>query len=142
MGIDHLQGAARWLLLVVVTGLAGCGGSVESEPVQPASPPPVKPMLEEIAASGEVGSGAETIREALTALKASEGAKAEELLAWYARERPAHTLRTFADVERLWATVVLPRLPEFRTMQPLWAEQAPPAPDSPWFPNWPIPPVP
>jgi creatinine amidohydrolase len=70
------------------------------------------------------------------------GAKAEELLAWYARERPAHTLRTFADVERLWATVVLPRLPEFRTMQPLWAEQAPPAPDSPWFPNWPIPPVP
>lgn len=80
MGIDHLQHAARWPLLVVVIGLAGCGGSVESEPVQPASPPPVKPMLEEIAASGEVGSGAETIREALTTLKASEGAKAEELL--------------------------------------------------------------
>ncbi len=69
------------------------------------------------------------------------GAKAEELLAAYAHARPAHTLRTFADVERLWTTVVLPALPTFRTMQPLWPDQQPPAPDSPWFANWPIPPI-
>jgi Arc/MetJ-type ribon-helix-helix transcriptional regulator len=80
MGIDYLQYRARWLLLVGVIGLTGCGGNVESEAVQPAGPPSVKPMLEEIAASGAVGSGAETIREALTTLKASDAAKAEELL--------------------------------------------------------------
>jgi creatinine amidohydrolase len=70
------------------------------------------------------------------------GEKVEELLDRYARERPAHSLRTFEDVERFWATVVLPALPAFRTMQPLWPNQEPPAADSPWFPNWPIPTVP
>jgi len=69
------------------------------------------------------------------------GAKVEELLAQYERERPGQALRTYGDVERLWATVVRPRLKDFRTMQPLWADQEPPPAESIWWPNWPIPDV-
>lgn len=51
------------------------------------------------------------------------GAKGRELLAAYERERPSHRLHTFEDVEVLWETVVRPRLPHFRTMQPRWPGQ-------------------
>lgn len=50
--------------------------------------------------------------------------KAEELLADYAREQPAHQLRTFEDVEVLWETVVRPHLKQFRSMQQSWADMA------------------
>ena len=69
------------------------------------------------------------------------GAKVEELLAQYQRDRPRHMLRTFDDVERLWETVVQPQLKHFRTMQQLWASQEPPPPDSIWYPNWHVPDV-
>jgi creatinine amidohydrolase len=67
------------------------------------------------------------------------GAKAAELLAQYERDQPAQRLRTYAQVEQLWATVVRPRLKEFRTMQPTWEGRQPPAADSVWFPNWRVP---
>lgn len=51
------------------------------------------------------------------------GAKAQELLAAYEAAAPTQRLRTFADVETLWETVVRPRLSTFRTMQPLPADQ-------------------
>lgn len=61
------------------------------------------------------------------------GDKAQELLEAYRRERPSVRLRTFQQVETLWADVIEPRLREFRTMQ-LWDNDVPPA-DSVWHAN-------
>jgi creatinine amidohydrolase len=67
------------------------------------------------------------------------GARAHDLLAAYDDAKPAHTLRTFEDVEVLWESVIRPHLKEFRTMQPLWEGQEPVSPDSVWYENWPVP---
>ncbi len=66
------------------------------------------------------------------------GAKARALLAEYGSETPPQRLRTFAEVEALWRTVVAPRLPEFETMRP-WEGDAPPPEGSVWRANWPLP---
>jgi hypothetical protein len=60
--------------------LCGCGGSIPEEAVTPPPPTPAKQMLNDIANSGEVGSGASLIRDALEAMKATDAPKAEELL--------------------------------------------------------------
>ena len=67
------------------------------------------------------------------------GAKADELLADYARLQPAHTLLTFADVEQLWEAVVRPALRDFHTMQDLWDGQQPVPEESCWHANWRVP---
>jgi creatinine amidohydrolase/Fe(II)-dependent formamide hydrolase-like protein len=67
------------------------------------------------------------------------GNKAQELLEAYDRERPSHTLRTFADVERLWADVVRPLLKEFKTMQHAWSPHDLIPTESVWHPNWSVP---
>ncbi len=69
------------------------------------------------------------------------GAKARELRAEYARLKPAHTFRTFADVERVWEHVVRPALKEFRTMQLRWSDgpEAEVPADSCWYANWAVP---
>lgn len=64
------------------------------------------------------------------------GAKAAELTAAYDQEQPSRRLRTYAEVEELWNTVVEPRLPEFATMQDLWEGQAPVPETSVWHANW------
>jgi len=68
--------------------------------------------------------------------------KADELLAAYQRDQPTQRLRTFADVERLWAEVVAPALPDFQTMEQFWGDPDDPAnqvpADSRWHPNWEI----
>jgi creatinine amidohydrolase len=66
------------------------------------------------------------------------GAKARELLDAYDRERPAHTLRAYDDVERLWETAIRPALRQFRSMQDSWHGEAVPA-DSVWYANWRVP---
>jgi creatinine amidohydrolase len=67
------------------------------------------------------------------------GAKAQELLAEYDRLQPAHTLRTFEDVERVWDAVVRPAFKQFRTMQDAWREDQPELPeDSCWRENSPV----
>ncbi len=68
--------------------------------------------------------------------------RGHELLAAFERRRPRHTLRTFGDVERLWAEVVRPALPRFRSMQETWWEDAPPpvSEESVWWPNSRFPP--
>ncbi len=63
------------------------------------------------------------------------GAKARELLDAYDRERPSHTFRTFADVERVWEGIVRPVLPEFKSMQERMGEDGVPE-DSRWYANW------
>ena len=67
------------------------------------------------------------------------GAKAAELLADYDRLRPAHTLKTFADVERVWAEIVRPQFGAFLSMQANWGTEADPAPDSQWAANQTVP---
>ena len=64
------------------------------------------------------------------------GAKAETLLADYKRDKPAHTLLTFDDVEHLWADIVRPVLPEFKTMQPSWNDGESLPESSVWYRNW------
>lgn len=63
-------------------------------------------------------------------------AKADELLALWEREAPTARLVSFADVERLWADIVLPALPDFRTMQADWGESDQVPESSLWRPNW------
>ena len=67
------------------------------------------------------------------------GDRARALRAEYARLRPEHTLRTFADVERVWREVVEPALPGFRTMQDVWVEGDEVPPESCWRANWRVP---
>jgi creatinine amidohydrolase len=66
------------------------------------------------------------------------GEKGGELLAEYDRLHPAHTLRTFDDVEKLWQTVVQPLLKDFISMQAVWEQDPPPPSDSVWRENWKI----
>lgn len=70
------------------------------------------------------------------------GAEAQRLRDEYARLRPRHSLRTFADVERVWREVIEPALPEFRTMQCAWSDADAVPEDSCWRANWRIPPYP
>ena len=71
-----------WLVLVVGV-VVGCGGRERGVPVEP--PPPkllAKAILEETAAEGQMTS-VETLQEMLEAMKESDPAKADELLADY-----------------------------------------------------------
>lgn len=69
------------------------------------------------------------------------GARAAVLLEEYDRLKPAHTLRTFADVERVWETVVRPALKNFRTLQQRWTDgpDSEVPDDSCWRANWEVP---
>ena len=67
------------------------------------------------------------------------GAKGRDLLADYDRCRPEQRMLTFADVERIWESVIRPAFPEFLTMQQDSEGRPPPPPDSRWRTNWEIP---
>jgi hypothetical protein len=67
------------------------------------------------------------------------GAKAQELLDAYERDRPTTHLRTFDDVEKFWDSQVRPILKEFKSMQPVFGSDQPPAVGSRWRPNWAVP---
>jgi creatinine amidohydrolase len=66
------------------------------------------------------------------------GAKAAELLAAYAENKPTARQRlSFMAIEQLWANEVLPKLAEFKTME--YLDRTPPAEDSIWQLNYRIP---
>jgi creatinine amidohydrolase len=67
------------------------------------------------------------------------GAKARELLAAFGSQPHPPRLRTFADVERVWGTVVHPALREFKTLQQNWPGREPPPDTSVWKANWLVP---
>ena len=70
------------LLLAAVLGVAvvGCGADDPAgESSSPRVPRQAKAMLEGVAASGELGSGAMEIRRALDQLKATDAAKGEAI---------------------------------------------------------------
>ncbi len=70
--------------LLAVCGLwaiLGCGEGYRVDvSVTPPPPPAAKALLEEVAATGELGSGALAIRESLEQLRATDPAKAEVLI--------------------------------------------------------------
>ncbi len=72
--------------IIGILGLAlvatlGCGsGNRVDVTVTPPPPPAAKLLLQEVAATGQLGSGAEAIREGLEMLKQSDPHKAELLL--------------------------------------------------------------
>lgn len=68
------------------------------------------------------------------------GGKAQELREAYRREQPRHRLRTFQDVETLWAEVIAPRLPEFHTLREFGGPKPPQ--ESVWHANAAIPDLP
>lgn len=71
-----------WLVLLVGV-VVGCGGRERGVPVEPPSPKLLaKSILEETAAEGQMTS-VETLQEMLEAMKESDPAKADELLADY-----------------------------------------------------------
>ena len=67
-------------ILVGSVGISGCGNAVAPEAVTPPPPPAAKALLSDVANSGELGSGASTIRDALATLQATDAAKADPLL--------------------------------------------------------------
>ena len=67
------------------------------------------------------------------------GAKSQELLAAYDRDRPTAHLRTFDDVEKFWDSQVRPRMKDFQSMQPVFGDGQPPPEGSRWRPNWAVP---
>lgn len=71
-----------WWIALLVLATAGCG-SASPPPKPPAAPVMVKAALQEIAASGEFGSGVEELERQLEAMKATDPAKANALLADY-----------------------------------------------------------
>ena len=63
------------------------------------------------------------------------GEKARALLEEYDRGQPEHNFTTFEQVEQVWADVVAPALPSFRTMQQKWDRQNDLPAGSPWARN-------
>ena len=46
---------------------------------------------------------------------------------------------TFDQVEHIWETVIRPELPNFRTMQTAWSDDATLPENSVWYANWKVP---
>ena len=66
------------------------------------------------------------------------GAKATELLAAYDRDKPKHASLTFGEVERLWDTLIAPKVKDFKSMQAFGQKEPLPA-DSVWQKNQAVP---
>jgi hypothetical protein len=69
------------------------------------------------------------------------GRLAGKLLADYAAAEPAQrTPLSFAEIDRIWAELIEPRLDGFASMQAFFEGQTePPDPASRWRLNWPVP---
>jgi hypothetical protein len=71
------------LVLLVALTLAGCSGQVAPVQVTPTKPSAMeigKSLLEQVAETGEIGSGLDEFKMALEELKQTDAAKAQELL--------------------------------------------------------------
>lgn len=83
--MSSFNGIVRFVALLIVTSgaliVSGCGKpNITEEKVTPGAPPQLKQMLTNVAETGELGSGAMTIKEELEKLKATDAAKADGLL--------------------------------------------------------------
>jgi hypothetical protein len=91
----------RVLALLSVLVFVGCGSDITSTPIQPAGPTPAaqsaKATLEEIAKTGELGSGMESLKQSLEQVKQADAAKGDALLA------DLKTLESTTDAEQIKA---------------------------------------
>ncbi len=84
----------RTLLLLAVFGLfVGCGPaeSVNIEPVQVTPVDTVKATLQDVANSGELGSGFDDFEQQIEALRATDAAKGDALAAGYEKLKACRT---------------------------------------------------
>jgi hypothetical protein len=79
-----------FVMLFLGMAMVGCGGD-KSINVTPPPPPPALPFLQSIAASGQMGSEVDLIRDSFEKMKGTEPQKAEELL------RDLETLKSTTD---------------------------------------------
>jgi len=72
-------------LLFLLLAVAGCGESIKSVPISPGAPPAAvdsaKAVLNDLANTGEMGSGMETLKQSLEQIKQGDAAKGDALLA-------------------------------------------------------------
>ena len=85
-----------FVMLFLGMAMVGCGGE-KTINVTPPPPPPALPFLQSIAASGEMGSEVDLIREGFEKMKATEPQKAEELL------KDLETLKSTTDAAQIKA---------------------------------------
>lgn len=85
-----------FVMLFLGMAMVGCGGDRPVN-VTPAPPPPVRPFLESIASSGEMGSEVDLIRDSFEKMKGTEPKKAEELL------KDLETLKSATDSAQIKA---------------------------------------
>lgn len=83
-GLD--MASLRFLgLLFLLLAVAGCGESIKSVPISPGAPPAAvdsaKAVLNDLANTGEMGSGMETLKQSLEQIKQGDAAKGDALLA-------------------------------------------------------------
>ena len=73
---------ARIMTLLVALTLIGCGGPTETtkKVTPPSAQEQIKMALQNVVDSGEIDSGLMTVRDKLAEMKATDAAKAEELL--------------------------------------------------------------
>lgn len=72
---------ARFFLVLGLVALLGCGPQETTQRVEePSGQDQVKSALENVAESGQIDSGLMIVRDELEAMKATDAAKAEELL--------------------------------------------------------------
>ena len=75
------MGFARVLMLLLVVCLIGCGPSETTKKVEPpAAQDQIKMALQNVAETGEIDSGLMVVSDKLEEMKATDAAKAEELL--------------------------------------------------------------
>jgi hypothetical protein len=70
----------RFLAVLAVVMIFGCGPREEKQAVEPAGNEQIRPALEQVAESGVVDSGLMVVREELEKMQSTDAAKAQELL--------------------------------------------------------------
>jgi creatinine amidohydrolase len=131
---DHAGKVETSLLWAVCPGCVDVSRQPQSDPNQPVDP------KEHFAMGPDAGEASRQVGERMVGDEVRWlGEKGRDLLSEYDRLRPEHTLRTFADVERVWREVVEPLLKDFICMQATWEQDPPPPPGSVWRENWEVP---
>lgn len=128
---DHAGKVETSLLWALRPECVDISRQPQADPARPVDP------KEHFAMGSDAGEASRQVGERMVADEVRWlGEKGRELLAEYDRLQPAHTLRKFADVERVWQEAIEPLLKDFICMQATWEEDPPPPLNSVWRENW------
>jgi len=81
--MSRLKLVCGFCLICISVSAIGCGGSDIPKPVSvtpPTTPPALKSMIEDLAASGQLGSGADALKTELSNLAKTDEAKSKKLM--------------------------------------------------------------